>query len=574
MGNLTSTKAKAIGNKLFVYFGGAWLLIEVFNFVVDRYRLDPVLLDHLILIVIFGLPATLIFSFFEGRFNKTAIGLHAINAIGMIAVLFYFLTNPLALDPGKLRLIKLYEAKSSTLQSLNSIAVLPFSNNLGGDNQEYLLAGMHDGLISEIGQLGSIHIISRTSSLPYQNTNKSIKKIAKELNVDAIIETSLNRIDTVIELRINLINAFPDELVLWNHSYTTSLNELPNLYKEVTKNVALKINKALLPQEEAKLEPARVPNPGAYEANLRGGYYMGFLTKKGFKLAESQFKRAIEIDSLFAPSYGGLAVILMSSKQMGYISGDEVNSVIDSLLLKSYAMDSLSAFTLLGMAAHHTWKHYEWEEAEDFFKKSIEINPNLAATRSTFAHHLMILDRWDEAWEQMEYAMELDPLDPWVIGFSAMMYFMDGKFLSAGKQAERLIGVAPDHPIAIEMLMGKYIFQKNYDLAIIELKKNVGRTGAPDLDALIDNAYKNGGFDKAVRSAAEYLEDYSKVNFVAPNIVHSLYKLLVDKEKQLEWMMKMYEVRDGNLPYFAIRNNDPIQKDPRYEVIMKEIGLW
>ncbi|MGB5204827.1 adenylate/guanylate cyclase domain-containing protein [Eudoraea sp.] len=569
-----SEKKPAIKWTVPIFIISAWLPIELFNYVIERYSLDPVLLDLFILVTIFGLPATLIFSYFKGRFNRIAVGLQILNGIAMIAVLFYFLTNPLALNPGKLRLIKLYEGKSSVFKSLNSLAVLPFSNNLGDDSQKYLLAGMHFGLINEIGQLGSIHVISETSSLPYQNTNKSIRKIAKELNVDAIIETSLSRIDTIIELRINLIKAFPDEQVLWNHSYTTSLNELPNLYKEVTKNVALKINKALRPEEEQKLQPKRVPNPGAYEAFLRGSYYMGFLTPEGFELSKKQFKKAIEIDPLFAPSYSGISGILGSQRQMGYVSGAEVNLVIDSLQKKAYELDKLNSVILMGRAADLTWSKFNWKEAEKFFKKSLDINPNAAEARTYYAHFLMIQNRWEEAWEQMKYAIELDPENPWVISFSAMMYFIDGKVFSAAKHSERLIRMAPNHPMATAMLLGKYIFQKNYDQAIVELKKDLKRTRATDLESVIDNAYKNGNFNEAVRSSATYLEDYSKEHFVAPSIIHSLYKIIDDREKQLEWMLKMFEVNDPNLPYFAIRSSDPIQKDPTYVQIMKEIGLW
>ncbi len=557
-----------------IFLMSAWLPIELFNYIIERFSLDPVFLDFFILVTIFGLPAALIYSLFKGRFNRIAVGLQILNGIATIAVLFYLLNNPLALNPGKLRLIKLYEGKSSALKSLNSLAVLPFSNNLGDDSQKYLLAGMQDGLISELGQLGSIRVISSTSSLPYQNTKKSIQKISKELNVDAIIETSLTKVDTLIQLRIKLIDAFPNELIIWSHSYTTSIDELPNLYKEVTKNVALKINNILLPEEEEKLKPQRTPNPGAYEASLRGGYYTGFLTPEGFELAKAQFKKAIEIDSLYAPSYSGLALLLSSSRQMGYVSGTEVNSIIDSLQQRAYELDSLDAKVLMGMAAQLTWGNYEWEEAEKYFKKSININPNFAGSRNGYAHYLMIQNRWKEAWEQMDYAIELDPQDPWVIAFSAAMYGFDGKILSAGKNAERLIKIAPGHPMANQMLLRKAIFQKNYDLAIKELKKSVGRTGAPNLKSIIDNAYQKGDFISTVRTTAEYLEDYSKDHFVAPSIIGGLYGMLKDKEKVLEWMLKAYELNDPNLPYMAIRNSKPIQDDPRYIMIMKEIGLW
>jgi len=557
-----------------VFLLSAWFLVEIFNFVIERYSLDPVLLDLFILVIIFGLLATLIYTFFKGRFNKIAAGLQILNGIGVVAILFYFLSNPLALNPGKLRLIKLYEKKSSALKSLNSLAVLPFSNNLGDDSQEYLLAGMHDGLINEIGQLGSIHIISRTTTLPYQNTDKSIQQIAKELDVDAIIEASLTRIDTVIELRINLISAFPDELVVWNHSYSTSLSELPNIYREVTKNVALKINKILLPQEEQKLQPQRTPNPGAYEAYLRGSYYTGFLTPEGFELAKTQFEKAIEIDSLFAPGYGGLAQILGSQRQMGYVSGAEVNPILDSLAKITYDLDSLDAFILMGLAAQQTWGKYEWVEAEKLFKKSIDINPNIAISRASYAHYLMIRNRWKEAWEQMDYAIELDPQNPWVIAFSAAMYFFDGKLLSAAKHSERLKKIAPDHPMANMMLLRKYAALNKQKLATIELKKFVNRTGAPNLDIIIDKESNSGDFKSVVKSISTYLEEYSKEYFVSPSIIHKLHQILGDKEKQLEWMLKMYEVNSPNLPYFAIRNDEPIQRDPTYIMIMREIELW
>ena len=174
----------------------------------------------------------------------------------------------------------------------------------------------------------------------------------------------------------------------------------------------------------------------------------------------------------------------------------------------------------------------------------------------------------------MEYAIELDPENPWVIAFSAMMYGIDGKVLSAGKHSERLIQIAPNHPMATKMLLQKYLFQKNYDKAIVELKKDAGRSGSPRLEATIDKAYLNKNFDSAVNAAAIYLEDYSKDHFVAPYLIYELYKMLNHKEKQIEWMLKMFEVNDPNLPYFAIRNSDPIQKDTIYVQIMKEIGLW
>ncbi|MEQ9403595.1 MAG: hypothetical protein RIM99_08425 [Cyclobacteriaceae bacterium] len=568
-----ASKSKRIGSRIFFYLGSAWVVVEAFSFLIERYSLDPFLLELLIILVLFGLPGTFIHTSFTGRFNKKAIGLHVLNGIVALSVLFYFMSNPLVFNPGKLRVLKLGDNKGS-FESLNSVAVLPFVNNLGDDDHDYLLAGMHDGLITEIGQLGSIHVISRTSTLSYAGTNKGVRQITKELEVDAVIETSITRADTLVEVSIKLISAVPKERLLWSSSFSTSMGQLPNLYKEVTKNVALELNKVLSPEELEKLQPKRPIVPGAYEAHLRGRYYTGYLTPEGFELAKSQFEKAIAIDSMFGLPYGGLAGVLGSRRQMGYVSGAEVNPVIDRLVEKAFELDSLSAELLAGFAAHLTWTKFDWEEAERYFLRSIEMNPNDAITRAYYAHYLMIRDRWKEAWNQMEIGIELDPKNPWVVAFSSAMYFFDGKMLSASKNAELLIRMAPDHPMANEMLLGKYVALGKHDLAVEELKKFVGRTGDEKLGSMIDELYKKDDFAGTVRKLAIHIESLSNEIFVSPRIIYGLFEIIKDREKQLFWMEKMFEVSDPNLPYYAIRNSDPIQDDPTYRMIMREIGLW
>ncbi|MEQ8924301.1 MAG: hypothetical protein RLO81_00735, partial [Fulvivirga sp.] len=125
---------------------------------------------------LFGLPATIIFTSFKGLFNVKAIVLQVLNIIGASMLVLYFLSHPLSMNPGKLRVLKLYNDKSNDLSSLTSIMVLPFFNYLGDESQEYLLAGMHDGLITEMGKLNNIRTISKTSSLPYKNTNKPLNE--------------------------------------------------------------------------------------------------------------------------------------------------------------------------------------------------------------------------------------------------------------------------------------------------------------------------------------------------------------------------------------------------------------
>ncbi|MFY0689293.1 MAG: hypothetical protein JXQ90_19135 [Cyclobacteriaceae bacterium] len=566
------TTTNKTARQILVYLGSAWLLVEVSNFIIDRYNFDPVLIDIIILFVLFGLPATVIHSLFIGRFNVKAVALQALNVIGALAVVFYFLTHPLSMNPGQLRVLKLDGGKVSELSSLKAVAVLPFSNYLGDESQAYLLAGMHDGLIAEMGKLTNFRTISKTSTLRYENTGKSLMEIADDLGVDAIVETSLTKIDSLVEIRIKLISAYPEEIILWDHAYSVYENELPNLYREVTRNVAGKIGDALVAESELQLAPQRVPNPGAYQAFLRGSYYTGFLTLEGFDLAEQQFKRAIELDSLFAPAYSGLHLILASQRQMGYIAGEKSVRLLDSLAYGAYRLDSTDASILLMMASHHTWTEFDWENAEVKFKESINRNPNDAPARSAYAHYLMIQNRWEEAWVQMNVALELDPENPWVLAFSMPMYGNDGKILSAAKSAERLLQIAPNHPMADMILLHKYVALKNDEVAVTQLIEVLNNYGVGGAKSAVLEGFKDGEFESAMRALMPFLENYAMTNSISSFQMFVFYGLINDHEMQDKWILKMYEESHPGLPYLGIKKIG-YESDVR-TTVMKEIGLW
>ena len=223
-----------------MYSVTAWLFLQLFNFIIARQNWDPLLLDVMIIVLFFGLTTTFILTRFRPRIGWLSFSLLAINGVLAMVTLGSFVLNPTILELSQSVILNPFDHNPVIIdESLKSLAVLPFSNYTGDKNQDYLYAGMHDGLISEIGVLSGIRITSHTSSMVYVNSNKSLKKIAKELGVDAIIEASMTRIDSVIEFRIKLVDVFPQEETIWTHEYHTALDDVPNMYKEVTRNVAL-----------------------------------------------------------------------------------------------------------------------------------------------------------------------------------------------------------------------------------------------------------------------------------------------------------------------------------------------
>ncbi len=233
-------KKRNIPRTLLLYSVTAWLFLQLFNFIIARQNWDPLLLDVMIIVLFFGLTTTFILTRFRPRIGWLSFSLLAINGVLAMVTLGSFVLNPTILELSQSVILNPFDHNPVIIdESLKSLAVLPFSNYTGDKNQDYLYAGMHDGLISEIGVLSGIRITSHTSSMVYVNSNKSLKKIAKELGVDAIIEASMTRIDSVIEFRIKLVDVFPQEETIWTHEYHTALDDVPNMYKEVTRNVAL-----------------------------------------------------------------------------------------------------------------------------------------------------------------------------------------------------------------------------------------------------------------------------------------------------------------------------------------------
>lgn len=558
--------------KLALVFLAASLLVELVAFLVAKNNMDSGIIDLAILLLLFVVVGYFLYSSIKvGRLKLFLIEM--LNILVALTTMGFYILNPLDLNPEALRIFSFDYDKSDDAPTVRSLVVLPFYNDIGED-QEFLVAGIQDGLINEIGKLGSMRVISRTSTLSYASAEKPMKEIAKELHVEMVVEGALIRIDSSLELNVKLVNPFPEEKLVWSDSYQFSLGEVQKLFHEVTRNVALKVNQVLLPMEEKMLASSTEINPEAYQSLLMGKYYLGYMTTDGLSTAEKYFQEAVEIDSTYAPAITGLAMVWMSRRQMGFNAPREANPIIDNYLEEAFRYDPDAADVWTARAAMSVWGAYDFETGEQEFRKSIKLNPNISGTRAGYAHLLMILNRWDEAWEQMNYALKIDPLNPLVIAFSGIMYSFEGKLLSATKQFETITDLEPDQAMANAYLLQKYTRTFQHRKALEELKKFVSERHLSGYEKLIDDTYSKNGFEAAIRATAESLGALSKTQFVPAAMVAMLYKLIGDKEGRLRWIEEMYRQHHPGLPYLAIRVDDPIQQEPRYIAVMEKAGLW
>ncbi len=556
---------------LVVYLGGAWVFIEAVNFLIDKYGWDTAALDVIILIIIFGLPASIIYAWFNRKFTRGAIILLVINGIIAASVITINLIRPESMDPTQLQLLKSRDNQKKLAESIRALAILPFNNYTNNEEQAYLVSGLHDALISEMGQVGALRVISRSTSSMYINPGKSLKEIAAELKVDAIIEGAVMGDENGIKIQLKLISAFPEEQQLWSKSYDIELANIMNLYSDVLKTIAREINITLSPQEINRLDQSRPVNPEAYELYLKGRFNLAFLTPEGIKMAEEYFLKATEIDPQFAPAYGGLAGIWASLKQLNYIPPELADPKVNEYLEKAFDLDSSNAEVWRWYAGKLGNTDFNWNACNMAMDKCLSLNPNFAEARAFYAHFLMIQNRWDEAWEQMSLALDLDPFNPLIKGFHGVLLMHSARYDEFFGLFEQLEKSGLGH-IGLFIVLSQ---TDQYDRAIVQLKKIITAGKHENVIAVLDETYKTTNYSTALKVTADALAEISDTTFVSPSLILQLYAMAGDREQTMYWIERLYIRRDPNLPYWAVIGplTETYQDEPRYIEIMERINL-
>lgn len=562
-----------IGKTLFVYLGSAWVFIEAFNFAIDKYGLDTVYLDIIILLVIFGLPASIIYAWFNQSFTRKAILLQIINALIAISVIGYDIIKPDSLHPTKLRLLNFKNNQKKLAQSINSLAILPFHNYSGNSNKDFLAAGVHDALISEIGHVGTLRVISKTSTLTYTNSKQTMQQIASELGVDAIIEGSLLAADDSILLQVKLINAFPDEVQLWTRTYNASLENLMNVYGVMTKNIVNEINIALTPEESEFLAKSKKVDPEAYEAYLKGKYSMGLLSQEGIQAAMGYFQQAIALDNEFAAAYGGLGGIWAFLKQMDFVSADQANPIISENINKALDLDSTLADVHYWNAVKKTWTDFDWIEGEKSFKTALHLNPSFSEARGLFSNFLMTEGRWPESELQMSMALEVDPNNPFIKVLQGMLYMLEEKYDSCIFLYSPMQKNMPTNPLINLGLFISHSQLSNDKKAFEQVKLKLEIEKHAQFIESFQQDYQNLGYQKALGKLANALENQDSL-FVAAQSMQYYYALSGNEDKTMDWIEKGFIRKDPDMSVIAIHPLlKPFKNNSRYKEIVNRMNL-
>ncbi len=457
---------------------------------------------------------------------------------------------------------------------IRSLAVLPLENLSSDASQDYFADGMTDELISDLGQISALRVISRTSVMVYKRTRKPLPQIARELNVDAVVEGTVLRSGDQVRITAQLIEASADKH-LWSQSYEGDFSDTLALQKKVAKAIADQIRINLNQQEQAALKNVKTVNPKAYESYLKGRYFWNKRTADGLKVALTYFTQAIDEDPKYAEAYSGLAdtYALLGDWQYAVMPPKESMPKAKAAAIKALKLDSA-----LG-EAHNSLAFcldiFEWDlsSAGKEFQRAIELNPNYATAHHWYAWHLGVMGRYDEAIAEMRKAENLDPLSLIIKADLAELLVIAHFYDESIRQSRKAIEMDPNFPLAHHHLGLAYLEKHMHDEAVAELQKAVQLSGgSPTCIANLARAYvASGKRSEAVKLLGD-LKNRSSPGYPDASEIAVIYASLGDTDQAMNWLERAYEDRFN--PSVLLRPGfDPLRSDPRFEDLVRRIGL-
>jgi TolB-like protein/DNA-binding winged helix-turn-helix (wHTH) protein/Tfp pilus assembly protein PilF len=465
-----------------------------------------------------------------------------------------------------------YRFLSTPSARIESIAVIPLENLSGNPAQEYFSDGMTDELIGEIARIGSLRVISRTSMMRYKGgARKSLPEIARELNVDAILEGTVVLTGRRVRITAQLIRASDDRHIL-SEKYERDLTDIIGLQGEVARAIARQIQIRLTPQEQTSLTRTRPVNPEAYEAFLKGNFYL-YKGLPGIDKSMEYFRQAIRLDPASAEAYAGLAEALCYAGIFGLRPSAETYPEARVAAQKALELDESNA------GAHNALgdvkQGYDWNlaGAEAEFKRAIQLNPSHLLTRMWYAECLTRMGRHDEAVAETGRAVALDPVSAASYSNRGMVFFRARRYDEALRASQEALDLDPNRVNALWWQGVSYAGKGDFAKSIAVLTKAAGMNNGPLFRALLGHVYGRAGNRAKAAGMLDELTAMSKQRYVSPVDFAMVYAGLGDADATFLWLEKGYQARAIRIVELPSMYFDSVRSDPRYADLMKRVGL-
>ncbi len=457
-----------------------------------------------------------------------------------------------------------------------SLAVLPLNNPSNDPAQEYFADGMTEELINSLAKIEALKVISRTSAMTYKGVkNKSLPRIARELNVDAVVEGSVLQSGNRVRITVQLFDG-KTERQLWAQSYEQDLRDVLALQAEVASAIAREIRVKLTPQEKQRLTKSRQVDPEAYLAYSYGRYWWNKRAPEDIQKGIEYFQRAIAKDPSYAPAYAGLAdaYALLGSIGSDVLPPNEVMPKAKKAALEAVKLDDTLAEGHTSLA--YVKLSYDWDfaAAEREFKRAIDLNPGYATAHHWYAHYFLAKSQPEKALAEVRRAVALDPLSLSInVGLGWCLYHAH-RYDEAIQQYRSTLDLSPTFSLAHSTLGMAYVQKRLYIEALAEFNKASTLPGSHTFAlANIGRTYALTGQASEARQVLRELERSARQEYVPAMYIAAIYAALGASDQSIKWIEKAYEERSDYMIYLMTEPSlDGLRSDPRFNDLLKLIA--
>lgn len=462
-----------------------------------------------------------------------------------------------------------------------SLAILPFQTIGLAEEDKFLGLGFADSLITRLSSIKRIVVRPTGSILQYAARERNPLEIGAELDVQFVLDGVLMQIGEDVRITVQGIN-LASQSATFGEKFEAKLQDLPRLQDMISEQIAQQILLNMTNEERAALSPKYLPNAQAYQAYLKGRFYLSKQTPQNLWEAFEQFVSATQLDPNFALAFCGLAdVYAHLHLRMSLSPASEHLVKARAWLTKALELDPdiAEAHATLGYFAY--FYDWNWERAEKEFQKALEISPNDVETHRLYANFLSRKGRFREAHEQIQRALELDSSSFQTLWLKAQIYYREKNFEWAWDIGEKLIEEYKDEPklYHVYLLFGaSYSIRQEHDVAFALLRKAETLSmrsfdGAKELIGTFGAAYARAGKTEEANNCLQKLENLSKENDVAYEFA-TVYANLGEFDKAFEYLNNLVEKRDWRLVHLKAELDFFIlHDDARFQKILETVGI-
>ncbi len=581
--NINRLISSPIAHTLLVYISAGWLALEMTDYFINNYNLTERFRDILLIAMIIGLPLALFLTWYFSRDKETKDekDMHlsrilwkrpwfSIPAI-LVVVLVLFTAIRFVYRHNKQDSSRLTSYQEAFDRPEVSLAVLPFTNFSGDSDQEWIISGQHEALIhelSKISQYRPFRIISRSTVDAFKKQDKPAAEIAREINVEYLVEASVTASADSVSIQLRLIQVNPEESVVWAESAITDFTHILKFYSDLAEQIAKKVDLELTPAETEQLSNSREVNPESYKAYLRGMYHLNLLTPEGLETGLEYLHQAVAFDPAEPFAYAGLALGYLEIAHGPLDPGDALSKA-EAAASQAFKLDSTMAEVYAALAEVYLYDTWKFDLAEEYFLKALSINPNLAIVHYHYAWALYLFGHLDEAIVEHKLAQKYDPFNPLHTAWLGTLYSANGQHEEAIEAALESLEMRADYSSGYFVLGMAYLYAGQEEKAIEAHKKLV--EVHPWWSWGLGYIYATTGH---IEEAEEILHELENVDVNGWNAygLMTINAALGRMDEAFKWLN--YEPHHAFTAWAAVMDEyKTLRKDPRFEDFLARLNL-